>query len=109
MPACALSKRHAYAVDWQLGERLIVIRQRIVERPEAGGKTLLDVPGYRFQALVTSLPAAHTPLAVWRRYNGRADSENRLKGLGAGVWCPQAVLPAILGDRGGAFAGDSGV
>jgi len=69
-------------VDWQLGERLIVIRQRIAERPEAGGKTLLDVPGYRFQALVTSLPAGLTPLAVWRRYNGRADSENRLKELG---------------------------
>ena len=30
-------------VDWQLGERLIVIRQRIAERPEAGGKTLLEV------------------------------------------------------------------
>lgn len=69
-------------VDWQPGERLIVIRQRIAERPEAGGKTLLDVPGYRFQALMTSLPAAFTPLAVWRRYNGRADSENRLRELG---------------------------
>jgi hypothetical protein len=65
-----------------IGERLIVLRHRIAQRPEAGGKTLIDVPGYRFQALVTSLPDAILPLEVWRRYNGRADSENRLKELG---------------------------
>jgi len=69
-------------VPWHDGERLIVIRQRIAQRPEAGGKLLLDVPGYRFQALVTDLPASVRPLEVWRRYNGRADSENRLKELG---------------------------
>jgi hypothetical protein len=70
-------------VSWsRIGERLIVIRQRVSQRPESGGKTLLDVPGYRFQALVTDLPASVNPLEVWRRYNGRADSENRLKELG---------------------------
>lgn len=62
--------------------RLIVIRQRVQERPEAGGKTLLDLDGYRFQALVTSLPPSVAALAVWRRYNGRADLENRIKELG---------------------------
>jgi hypothetical protein len=67
---------------WHNGERLIAIRQRIEQRPEAGGKLLLEVPGYRFQALVTDLPDSVSPLAVWRRYNGRADSENRLKELG---------------------------
>jgi len=69
-------------VPWHGGERLIVIRQRIAQRPEAGGKLLLDVPGYRFQALVSDLPESICPLEVWRRYNGRADSENRLKELG---------------------------
>lgn len=69
-------------VERQSGERLIVIRQRIAARPEAGGKLLVEVPGYKFQALVTSLPASIGPLEVWRRYNGRADSENRLKELG---------------------------
>lgn len=65
------------------GERLIVIRQRIAERPQAGGKLLLEVPGYRFQALVTNLPATEADaLGVWRRYNGRADIENRIKELG---------------------------
>jgi hypothetical protein len=40
----------------QPGRRLVVVRQRIERRPQAGGKLLLEVPGYRFQALVTNLP-----------------------------------------------------
>jgi hypothetical protein len=31
-----------------VGRRLILIRQRITTRPEAGGKLLVEVPGYRF-------------------------------------------------------------
>lgn len=65
------------------GRRRIVVRQRIAQRPEAGGKTLLDLPGYRFQALWTNLPQSVNALGVWRRYLGRADVENRLKELGA--------------------------
>jgi hypothetical protein len=65
-----------------LGRRLILIRQRVQERPQAGGKTLLEVPGYRFQALVTNLSPSVDALTVWRRYNGRADLENRIKELG---------------------------
>jgi hypothetical protein len=90
--------RHADA-DWQLtevpglevqeiagkrpGRRLIVLRQRIAQRPEAGGKTLFDLPSYRFQALWTNLPRSVDALGVWRRYLGRADVENRIKELGA--------------------------
>lgn len=40
------------------GERIIVIRQRLAERAEAGGKTLFDLPAYRFEALITNLPAS---------------------------------------------------
>lgn len=69
--------------DERPGRRLILIRQRTAERPHSGGKTLLEVPGYRFQALATNLPRSVDALAVWRRYNGRADIENRLKELGA--------------------------
>jgi len=43
--------------------------------PGGRREELLDVPGYVFQALVTSLPASELPLAVWRYYNGRADCE----------------------------------
>ena len=66
----------------QPGRRLIVVRQRIEQRPDAGGKTLLEVPGYRFQALVINLPRSVDALSVWRQYNGRADIENRIKELG---------------------------
>jgi hypothetical protein len=65
------------------GRRLILIRQRLAERPQAGGKALLEVPGYRFQALVTNLSRSTDALGVWRRYHGRADIENRIKELGA--------------------------
>jgi hypothetical protein len=66
----------------RVGRRLILIRQRIANRPQAGGKLLLNVPAYRFQALWTNLPISCHALAVWRRYNGRADVENRIKELG---------------------------
>ena len=66
----------------QPGRRLIVLRQRIAQRAQAGGKLLLELPGYRFQALVTNLSPSVDALAVWRRYNGRADLENRIKELG---------------------------
>lgn len=85
----------------QLGRRLIIIRQRIERRPQAGGKLLIEVPGYRFQAMVTNLPPEVRALAVWRRYNGRADIENRIKELGeqfavkrlacSGFWATEAV------------------
>jgi len=65
------------------GQRLIVIRQRIKERPDAGGKLLFELPGYRYQALITNLPRSCNALEVWRTYNGRADCENRIKELGA--------------------------
>src|SRR6266849_618038 len=84
-----------------IGRRIIIIRQRLSERPEARGKELLSVPGYRFQALVTNLPTSWSALSIWRRYNGRSDSENRIKELGSqfGVkgfccqkfWATQAV------------------
>lgn len=65
------------------GRRLIIVRQAIAQRPQAGGKQLLEVPGYKFQALYTNLPAPIAAVEVWRRYNGRADIENRIKELGA--------------------------
>ena len=85
----------------QPGRRIIVLRQRLQRRPQAGGKLLLEVPGYRFQALVTNLPRQVGALEVWRKYNGRADIENRIKELGeqfaikrltcTGFWATEAV------------------
>lgn len=87
---------------WPQPRRLILIRHRVAERPDAGGKKLIDVPGYLFQALVTSFPTSEPPLAVWRYYNGRADCENVIKELQQGFalttlclqsfWATEAAL-----------------
>lgn len=58
----------------------------------AAANGLFDVPGYRFQALVTSLPTSQPPLAVWRYYNGRADCENVIKELRKGFALPTLCL-----------------
>ena len=42
--------------------RMILIRHRISEKKRAGGKLLFECPGYRFQALVTNLPAKYQPI-----------------------------------------------
>jgi hypothetical protein len=49
------------AMSWPQPRRLVLLRHRVDEATERGGKCLLDVPGYRFQALVTSLPAPPIP------------------------------------------------
>lgn len=67
------------AVGWDKERRIVVVRQSVKERPEAKGKWLVDVPGYRYQAYVTDLELA--PVEVWRLYRGRADSENRIEEL----------------------------
>jgi hypothetical protein len=89
-------------LHWAQPRRLILIRHRVADKDRAGGKRLLDVPGYLFQALVTSLPGHTSPLAVWRYYNGRADCENVIKELQSGFalstlclrsfWATEAAL-----------------
>jgi hypothetical protein len=89
-------------LGWPHPRRLILIHHRVAERPEAGGKKLLEVPGYVFQALVTSLPPSTPPLDVWRYYNGRADCENVIKEIQQGFalttlclhsfWATEAAL-----------------
>jgi hypothetical protein len=77
---------------WAQPRRIVAVRERIAERPEARGRQLLEVPGYTFHAVVTtlSLPAAE----LWRFYNSRAESENRIKELkedfGADAFCLQS-------------------
>jgi Transposase DDE domain group 1 len=61
--------------------RVVIIRRRIADDPRGGGKLLLDCPGYKYQALVTSLPGTVSALEVWLEYNGRAGIENVIKEL----------------------------
>jgi Transposase DDE domain group 1 len=99
-----VSELEYQAISWPHPRRLILLRHRVRDEDDARmGKRLLDVPGWRFQALVTSLPATtHSPLAVWRHYNGRADCENVIKELQHGFalttlcldcfWATEAAL-----------------
>ncbi len=103
VPGTEVSEMEYQAMSWPHPRRLVLIRHRVGEDEGRGGKRLLEVPGYRFQALVTSLPkATHPPLAVWRYYNGRADCENVIKELHEGFalstlclenfWASEAAL-----------------
>lgn len=80
------------AHSWNAPRRLVVVRELLHERPEARGRKLLEVPGYSFHVLVTTLSL--NPVETWRFYNSRAESENRLKELkedfGADGFCLQS-------------------
>jgi len=94
VPGTEVAQMEYQAPSWKEARRLVLIRHRVREPEETrAGKRLLDVPGYRFQALLTSLPAAtHPPLAVWRYYNGRCDCENVIKELREGFALPTLCL-----------------
>jgi glycerophosphoryl diester phosphodiesterase len=71
--------------SWSKPRRIVVVRQRIKDRPKAPGKQLTlfaeeeVYKNYRYSAYVTNLqlPAAE----IWRLYRGRGDAENRIKEL----------------------------
>ncbi len=93
VPGTEVAELDYQAMSWPHPRRLVLIRHRVSEDENRADKVLLDVPGDRFQALVTSLPAAsHPPLAVWRYDNGRADCENVIKELQAGFALPTLCL-----------------
>jgi hypothetical protein len=66
---------------WEKPRRVVLIRHRVAEKKRPGGKKLLEVEGYTFQALVTNLPPSVAPIAVWRDYNARAGCEGVIKQL----------------------------
>lgn len=78
--------------SWRQPRRVILLRHCVAEKKRPGGKMLLEVPGYLFQILVTSLPESVPAIDVWRRYNGRAGCENVIKELDAHFGLPQLCL-----------------
>ena len=94
VPGTEVAELEYQSMNWPHPRRLVLIRHQVRDPQDTrAGKRLLDVPGYRFQALVTSLPAAtDPPLAVWRYYNGRADCENVIKELREGFALPTLCL-----------------
>lgn len=71
--------------SWQKPRRIVVVRQKVKDRPKAPGKQLVLFTeeeiyrNYRYSAYVTNLnlPAAE----IWRLYRARGDAENRIKEL----------------------------
>lgn len=71
--------------SWKSKRRLVIVRQKIKDRPKSPGKQLSMFPeeeiykNYRYSAYVTNLKLAAAE--VWRLYRGRGDAENRIKEL----------------------------
>ena len=65
--------------SWKRPRRLVVVREEVRKRPKARGRELFEMPDYKIHVVMTSLSIPGEE--VWRFYNGRADSENRLKEL----------------------------
>jgi hypothetical protein len=90
-PGLEVAELTYQALRWTTARRLIVVREELLRRPTARGRELFHAPGYRFHAVVTTLTCP--PEEVWRTYNGRADTENRLTELkgafGADGFCSQ--------------------
>jgi hypothetical protein len=88
-------------VHWRQPRRLILLRHRMDEKQAAkqrtGGKTLVDCPGYLYQALVTNLPLSVPPLEVWRQYNPRAGCEEVIKQLDADFALPKLCVKNFWG------------
>ena len=71
--------------SWENPRRIVIVRQKIKDRPKATGKQLSLFAeeeiyrNYRYSAYVSNmkLPAAE----IWRLYRGRGDAENRIKEL----------------------------
>lgn len=70
---------------WDKSRRMVIVRQKIKERPKAAGKMLklfsddIYFRQYRYSAYITNLTIPATE--VWRLYRGRGDAENRIKEL----------------------------
>jgi hypothetical protein len=71
--------------SWKKPRRMVIVRQRIKDRPKAPGKQLTlfceeeIFKNYRYSAYVTNMKLASAE--IWRLYRGRANAENRIKEL----------------------------
>jgi len=73
------------AKTWEKSRRMVIVRQKVKERPQATGRTLSLFAddeiyrSYRYSAYITNLQMSCAE--VWRLYRGRGDAENRIKEL----------------------------
>lgn len=84
-PGIEICEQTYQSNSWEKPRRIIIVRQRIKDRPKAPGKQLklfLEeeiFKNYRYSAYVTNMKLP--PAEVWRLYRGRANAENRIKEL----------------------------
>jgi hypothetical protein len=71
--------------DWSKARRMITVRQKINEHPNAVGKQLslfddmLDYKGYRYTCYVINMTLGAAE--IWRLYRGRGNCENKIMEL----------------------------
>jgi hypothetical protein len=82
---------------WDRERRVILVRHRIADKERPGGKKLLEVPGYLFQAFVTNQPVSVPPIEIWRDYNPRAGCECVIKQLDADFALPDLCVKKFWG------------
>ena len=82
---------------WDRERRVILVRHRIEEKERPGGKKLIEVPGYLFQAFVTNQPVRVPPIEIWRDYNPRAGCEGVIKQLDADFALPDLCVKKFWG------------
>jgi hypothetical protein len=75
------------ANNWTQARRIVIVRQKIDQKPNAPGKQLSLFTedeihkNYRYSAYVTN--QEYSAVDVWRNYRARGDAENRIKELKA--------------------------
>ncbi len=75
------------ANNWEQARRIVIVRQKLDEKPNAPGKQLSLFEedeihkNYRYSAYVTN--QEYSAVDVWRNYRARGDAENRIKELKA--------------------------
>jgi hypothetical protein len=72
----AVSEFEYQCQGWEKKRRFVAVRQRLPSKKEGW---LLEAPAYKYRVMVTDLRLP--PAEVWRLYNARCDSENRLAEL----------------------------
>ncbi len=72
----AVSEFEYQSQTWQKKRRFVVVRQTLKSKKEGW---LLVAPAYAYRVMVTNLSLP--PVEVWRLYNARCDSENRIAEL----------------------------
>lgn len=97
VPGTAVAEVWHREQGWDRERRVILVRHHVVEKARPGGKRLIEVPGYLFQAFVTNHPVRVPPIEIWRDYNPRAGCEGVIKQLDADFALPDLCVKKFWG------------